>query len=87
MVFSQSVLPGNILAFKTISKQEYETRSDFRAVSGDLSLIEASQLLASPIVPVPGPESRRTIMKPGPSTCSKSSDLSRGIPGIPHRTN
>ena len=25
---------------------EYETRSDFRAVSGDLSLLEASQLLA-----------------------------------------
>jgi hypothetical protein len=32
--------------FKTISKQEYETRSGFRAVSSDLSLLEASQLLA-----------------------------------------
>jgi hypothetical protein len=32
---------------KTISKPQYETpRSDFRAVSGDLSLLEASQLLA-----------------------------------------
>ena len=39
-------LSGRLLLFKTISKQEYETRSDFRAVSGDLSLIEASQLLA-----------------------------------------
>jgi hypothetical protein len=32
--------------FKTISQQEYETRSDFHEVSGDLSLLEASQLLA-----------------------------------------
>jgi hypothetical protein len=34
-----------LVFFKTISKQEYETRSDFRAVSDDLSLLEASQLL------------------------------------------
>jgi len=39
-------LSGRLVLFKTISKQEYETRSDFRAVSGDLSLLEASQLLA-----------------------------------------
>jgi hypothetical protein len=39
-------LSGRLVFFKTISKQEYETRSDFRAVSGDLSLLEASQLLA-----------------------------------------
>jgi hypothetical protein len=31
-------LSGSLVLFKTISKQEYETRSDFRAVSGDLSL-------------------------------------------------
>jgi hypothetical protein len=39
-------LSGRLVFFKTISKQEYETRSDFRAVSSDLSLMEASQLLA-----------------------------------------
>jgi len=39
-------LSGRLVLFKTISKQEYETRLDFRAVSGDLSLLEASQLLA-----------------------------------------
>ena len=39
-------LSGRLVFFKTISKQQYETRSEFRAVSGDLSLLEASQLLA-----------------------------------------
>jgi len=39
-------LSARLVFFKTISKQEYETRSDFRAVSGDLSLLEARQLLA-----------------------------------------
>jgi hypothetical protein len=39
-------LSGRLVFFKTISKQEYETRSDFRAVSSDLSLLEAGQLLA-----------------------------------------
>jgi hypothetical protein len=38
-------LSGRLMFFKTISKQEYETRSDFRAVSGDLSLSEANRLL------------------------------------------
>jgi hypothetical protein len=40
-------LSGRLVFFKIISKQAYETRSDFRAVSGDLSLLEATQLLAS----------------------------------------
>jgi hypothetical protein len=39
-------LSGRLVFFKTISKQQYETRSDFHAVPGDLSLLEASQLLA-----------------------------------------
>jgi hypothetical protein len=39
-------LSGRLVFFKTISKQEYETRSDFRSVFGDLSLWEASRLLA-----------------------------------------
>ena len=37
---------GRMVFFKTISKQEYETRSNFRAVAGDLSLLAASQLLS-----------------------------------------
>jgi hypothetical protein len=39
-------LSGRLVFFKTITKQEYETRSDFRAVSSDLSLLEGSRLLA-----------------------------------------
>jgi hypothetical protein len=39
-------MSGRLVFFKTISKQEFETRSDFRAVSSDLSLLEASRLLA-----------------------------------------
>jgi hypothetical protein len=39
-------LSGRLVFFKTISKQQYETRSDFRAVSDGLSLLEARQLLA-----------------------------------------
>jgi hypothetical protein len=39
-------LSGRLVFFTTISRQQYETRSDFRAVSDDLSLLEASQLLA-----------------------------------------
>jgi hypothetical protein len=39
-------LSGGLAFFKTISKQEYETRSNFRAISGDPSLSEASQILA-----------------------------------------
>jgi ribosomal protein L21 len=39
-------LSGRLIFFKTISKQEYETRSGFRAVPGNLSLLAASQLLA-----------------------------------------
>jgi hypothetical protein len=38
-------LSGRLMLFKSISKLEYETRSEFRAVSGDLSLSEASRLL------------------------------------------
>jgi len=48
-------LSGRLVFFKTISKQEYETRSDFRAVSGDLSLLEASHLLRAPSIIPPDP--------------------------------
>jgi hypothetical protein len=39
-------LSGRMVFFKTISKQQYETRSDFRQVAGDLSLVDANRLLA-----------------------------------------
>ena len=43
-------LSGRLMFFKTISKQEFETRSDFRAVPGNLSLLEGSQLLIIPSI-------------------------------------
>jgi hypothetical protein len=39
-------LSGRFVFFKTINKQEYETRSDFRALPGDPTLSEASRILA-----------------------------------------
>jgi hypothetical protein len=53
-------LSGRLVLFKTISKQEYETRSDFRAVPDDLSLSQANQLTVSQIVPISAPENQRT---------------------------
>ena len=38
-------LSGRLIFFQTIDKQEYETRSNFRRVSGDLSLPAARELL------------------------------------------
>ena len=49
-------LSGRMILFKTISKQQYETRSNFRAVPGDLSLSEANELLVSPVLHAPGTE-------------------------------
>ena len=51
-------LSGRLIFFKTISKQQYETRSDFRAVPDDLSLSEANELLVSPVLHAPSPEIR-----------------------------
>ena len=53
-------LSGRMILFRTISKQQYETRSNFRAVPGDLSLVEANELLVSPILHAPGPEVRNS---------------------------
>ena len=53
-------LSGRMVLFKTISKQQYEIRSNFRAVPGDLSLVEANELLVSPILHAPGPEVRNS---------------------------
>jgi hypothetical protein len=47
-------LSGRLVLFKTISKQEYEIRSDFFAVPDDLSLAQANQLTISRVVPVVG---------------------------------
>ena len=38
---------GRMLLFKTISKQQHETRSDFESVSKDLDLRQAEELLQS----------------------------------------
>ena len=38
---------GRMMLFKTISKQQHETRSDFEAVSQDLDLRQAEELLRS----------------------------------------
>ena len=53
-------LSGRMILFKTISKQQYETRSNFRAVPGDLSLSEANDLLVSPVLRAPGTEIGRS---------------------------
>ena len=38
---------GRMLLFKTLSKQQHETRSDFEPVSKDLDLRQAEELLQS----------------------------------------
>jgi hypothetical protein len=42
---------GRVVLFKTISKDQYERRSDFRLVASDLSLSDARDLLVSRILP------------------------------------
>jgi len=44
---------GRAVIFKTINKEQYERRSDFRAVSSDLSLADAKDLLVSRLLPAP----------------------------------
>ena len=51
-------LSGRMILFKTISKQQYETRSNFRAVPDNLSLSEANKLLVSLILHASSPEIR-----------------------------
>jgi hypothetical protein len=53
-------LSGRLVLFKTISKQEYEIRSDFRGVPDDLSLSQANELIGPRIEPISAPETRRT---------------------------
>jgi hypothetical protein len=40
-------ITGRLVLFKTVNKQEYETRSAFHALPRDTSLLEASRLLAA----------------------------------------
>jgi hypothetical protein len=42
---------GRLAIFKTISKDQYELRSEFRVVSSNLSLTDAKDLLVSRILP------------------------------------
>jgi len=42
---------GRVVLFKTISKDQYERRSDFRLVASDLSLSDAKDLLGSRVFP------------------------------------
>ena len=44
---------GRVAIFKTINKDQYERRSDFRTVSSDLSLSNAKDLLISGLLPAP----------------------------------
>ncbi|HEY3130132.1 MAG TPA: hypothetical protein VGL91_11780, partial [Acidobacteriota bacterium] len=44
---------GRVAIFKTINKDQYERRSDFRTVSSDLSLSDAKDLLISRLLPPP----------------------------------
>ncbi|HXM20473.1 MAG TPA: hypothetical protein VN948_04305 [Terriglobales bacterium] len=53
-------LSGRLVLFKTISKQEHEIRSDFRAVPDDLSLSQGNELIGSRIEPISAPETRHT---------------------------
>jgi hypothetical protein len=53
-------LSGRMILFKTISKQQYETRSNFRAVPADLSLSDANRLLVSPFLHPPGRDIRHS---------------------------
>ena len=53
-------LSGRLVLFKTISKQEHEIRSDFRAVSDNLTLSQGNDLIGSRIEPISAPETQHT---------------------------
>ncbi len=44
---------GRAVIFKTVNKDQYERRSDFRALSSDLSLSDARDLLITRTLPLP----------------------------------
>jgi hypothetical protein len=48
-------LSGRLVLFKTISKQEHETRSDFRGVPDNLSLSQGNELIRSQVEPISAP--------------------------------
>jgi hypothetical protein len=51
-------LSGRLILFKTIAKQQYEIRSDFRAVPDDLNMLEANELTISQILRRPVPDTQ-----------------------------
>jgi hypothetical protein len=53
-------LSGRLVLFKTISKQQHETRSDFFAVPDDLSLAQANELTISRVASVSAPAAQHT---------------------------
>jgi hypothetical protein len=53
-------LSGRLVLFKTVSKHEYQTTSDFRAVPDDLSLSQANELTIARIVSISAPEAQHT---------------------------
>jgi hypothetical protein len=53
-------LSGRLIFFKTIDKHQYEVRSNFRAVPGDLTLSQANELLLSQVFHPPDGEIRRS---------------------------
>jgi hypothetical protein len=48
-------LSGRLVLFKTLNKQEHESRSDFRVVPSNLSLAQARDLIVARIVSTPTP--------------------------------
>ena len=62
-------LSGRMILFKTISKQQYEVRSNVRAVPGDLTLSQANELLLSQVFHAPDGEIRHS----DPATASANS--------------
>jgi hypothetical protein len=53
-------LSGRLVLFKTVSKREHETRSDFRPVPDNLRLSQASELTVFRIVRISAPETLHT---------------------------
>ena len=52
-------LTGKMVLFKTLNKQQYETRSNFRSVANDLNLTQASELLRSASLHANSPKAGR----------------------------
>ena len=62
-------LTGRMILFKTINKQQYEVRSNFREVPADLTLSQANELLDLPRLhaPVSGDPAQPALQQPNDS--------------------